>query len=65
VTKEKTISFVLLAPIGFALLLISVSIAVSVRAVAVPTSTIWGVLINKVVPGTEDPIWSKGQEAIV
>ena len=47
---------VYLALIGFALLIFSLSIAISVGAVAVPTGTVWGVLANKVVPGTIDQL---------
>ena len=54
-----------LALIGFALLVVSLSIAISVGAVAVPTGTVWGVLTNKVAPETIDPYWSKGREAII
>ena len=56
---------VYLALVGFALLVVSLSIAISVGAVAVPTGTVWGVLTNKVAPGTIDPYWSKGREAII
>ena len=47
------------------MLLASLSVAVSVGAVAVPTSTVWGVLLNKLVPGLIEPIWSQGRDAIV
>jgi iron complex transport system permease protein len=46
-------------------LLISLSIAVSVGAVSVPTSTVWGIIVNKVFPEIIEPTWSKGREAIV
>lgn len=50
---------------GIATLLASLSVAVSIGAVAVPTSTVWGVLLNKLVPGLTEPTWSQGREAIV
>ena len=56
---------IILAISGVALLLISLSIAVSVGAVSVPTSTVWGILANKVSPDLFVPIWSQGREAIV
>ena len=46
-------------------LIISLSIAVSVGAVAVPTGTVWSVLLNKVSPGLIEQTWSQGREAIV
>ncbi|MGR3433923.1 MAG: FecCD family ABC transporter permease [Shimia sp.] len=50
---------------GVAALLVSLSIAISVGAVAVPAGTVWGVLANKLIPGLIEPTWSKGREAIV
>lgn len=64
-TRQKSTTLVYLALIGFALLVVSLSIAISVGAVAVPTGTVWGVLTNKVAPETIDPYWSKGREAII
>ncbi|MEO0915369.1 MAG: iron ABC transporter permease [Pseudomonadota bacterium] len=55
----------LLALGGLGALLVSLSIAVSVGAVAVPTGTVWGVLANKLFPGLVDQTWSTGREAIV
>jgi iron complex transport system permease protein len=46
-------------------LVISLSVAISVGAVAVPTSTVCGVLLNKLVPGAIEPVWSQGRGAIV
>ena len=46
-------------------LIISLSIAVSVGAVAVPTATVWSVLLNKILPGVLEQTWSQGREAIV
>ena len=56
---------IILAISGVALLLISLSIAVSVGAVSIPTSTVWGILANKVSPDLFAPSWSQGREAIV
>lgn len=51
--------------LGFLVLLGSISVAVSVGAVAVPLETVWGILINKIVPETVIADWSQGREAIV
>ncbi|MCH2069439.1 MAG: iron ABC transporter permease [Shimia sp.] len=56
---------VVLAVGGLVALLASLSIAVSVGAVSVPTGTVWGVLANKLSPSLFEPTWSKGREAIV
>lgn len=50
---------------GILLLLVSLSFAVSVGAVSVPLSTVWGVLLNKLSPGLIEQTWSQGREAIV
>lgn len=50
---------------GLMVLLVSLSIAVSVGAVAVPAATVWGVLANKLSPGFVEQTWSQGREAIV
>jgi iron complex transport system permease protein len=50
---------------GMLVLLVSLSIAVSVGAVAVPAGTVWGVLANKLSPGFIEQTWSQGREAIV
>jgi iron complex transport system permease protein len=50
---------------GLIVLLVSLSIAVSVGAVAVPAGTVWGVLANKLLPGFIEQTWSQGREAIV
>ena len=41
------------------------SLAVSVGAVPVSTSIVWGILSNKVFPGLVEQTWSSGREAIV
>ena len=50
---------------GMALILVSLSFAVSVGAVPVPLSTVWGILLNKINPGLIEQTWSQGREAIV
>ena len=50
---------------GMALLLVSLSFAVSVGAVPVPVGTVWGILLNKIDRGLVDQTWSQGREAIV
>ena len=46
-------------------LLASLCIAISVGAVAVPLTTVWGVFFNKLSPEMVEVTWSKGREAIV
>ncbi|MEL6467498.1 MAG: iron ABC transporter permease [Pseudomonadota bacterium] len=50
---------------GMALLLVSLSFAVSVGAVPVPFGTVWGILLDKISPGLIEQTWSQGREAIV
>jgi iron complex transport system permease protein len=50
---------------GMLVLLVSLSIAVSVGAVAIPAGTVWGVLANKLSPGIVEQTWNQGREAIV
>ena len=50
---------------GLATLLVSLSFAISVGAVPVPLSTVWGVFLNKLSPGLIEQGWSQGREAIV
>lgn len=70
VTARQSGRFPLARPMAFALcgavvLIVSLSIAVAVGAVAIPTGTVWGVLANKVSPGLVEQSWSKGRAAIV
>ena len=44
---------------------ISLSIGISVGAVSVHTSTVWGIILNKFSPDLVEQTWSKGREAIV
>ncbi|NIZ12048.1 iron ABC transporter permease, partial [Phaeobacter sp. HF9A] len=55
----------ILALCGAVVLLLSLSIAISVGAVPIPTSTVWGVLADKLSPGLVEQSWSKGRAAIV
>ena len=55
----------LLILLSIFVLIISLSLAISVGAVQISTSTVWGVIINKLYPETFETIWSKGREAIV
>ncbi|PVH27783.1 FecCD family ABC transporter permease [Pararhodobacter oceanensis] len=50
---------------GVAVLLVSLSLAVSVGAVSIPLATVWSILINKIAPETLARDWSVGREAIV
>lgn len=50
---------------GLAVLLASLSFAISVGAVQIPLSTVWGVFLNKLSPGLIEQSWSQGREAIV
>jgi iron complex transport system permease protein len=43
----------------------SIMVAVSIGAVAVPLSTVWGILANHLVPGLVTPDWTPGRESIV
>ncbi|TJZ92839.1 iron ABC transporter permease [Paracoccus gahaiensis] len=48
-----------------AVLVMAIGMAVSVGAVAVPLSTVWGVVLDRLVPGLVTPDWSTGQASIV
>ncbi|MDT1987239.1 MAG: iron ABC transporter permease [Planktomarina sp.] len=50
---------------GLVVLLLSLSFAVSIGTVSVPTSTVWAIISNKVWPDLVDQTWSHGREAIV
>ena len=53
-TRQKSTMLFPLALSGTALVIASLSIAISVGAVSLPTSTVWGVLVNKLAPNTID-----------
>jgi len=46
-------------------LVVSLSLAISVGAVAVQQGTVWGVLANKLFSGSVEQTWTSGREAIV
>ena len=50
---------------GIVMLVVSVSLKISVGAVQIPTGTVWGVLIGKLLPELVETTWSKGRKAIV
>ncbi len=50
---------------GGLFLIFSISIAVSVGTISVPTPTVWGIVLNKIVANTVEQSWSLGREAIV
>lgn len=62
---SRKISFGFVIGGGVVLLLLSTFLAISVGAISVPLATVWGILVNKVVPGTIPQDWSAGREAIV
>jgi iron complex transport system permease protein len=63
-TPQK-IRFRMTFAVGAIVLFLSVSMAISVGAVSVPLSTVWGIIANKMIPGILTPDWSAGREAIV
>ncbi|MEM7652251.1 MAG: iron ABC transporter permease [Pseudomonadota bacterium] len=50
---------------GVAVLLLSLSFAISVGAVQIPLSTVWGIFLNKLASGLVEQTWSQGRESIV
>jgi len=50
---------------GLAMLLISLSFAISVGTVKIPMGTVWGVFLAKLSPGLVEQYWPQGREAIV
>lgn len=50
---------------GLVLLVLSISAAVSIGAVPVPLAIVWGVILDKFLPGLVTPDWSAGRAAIV
>ena len=50
---------------GLIILVFSISAGVSLGAISIPFSTVWGVVINNMVSELIDVDWSKGREAIV
>lgn len=62
-TSNRTFRFALFA--GIISLLLSITVAVSVGAVSIPFSTVWGVITNKVLTDLVPINWSAGREAII
>lgn len=50
---------------GLLVLLVSLSVAISVGAVPLPQSAVWGIFLDKISPGLIEPSWSQGRAAIV
>ena len=50
---------------GGGVLFLAILLAVSIGAVPVPLSTVWGIVANHAVPGLVTPDWTEGREAIV
>ncbi|OXT00838.1 ABC transporter permease [Notoacmeibacter marinus] len=44
---------------------ISLTIAISVGAVSIPWSTVWGVMVNHIWPGAVEPSWPAGHDSII
>lgn len=61
--KFDTLPLILIA--GFFILVLSITFAISVGAVPISPSTVWGVILNKISPDLIEPTWSKGRAAIV
>ena len=51
--------------LGVALLVLSISAAVSIGAVPIPLRTVWGVILDQIAPGLITPDWSSGRASIV
>ncbi|MDD8022282.1 MAG: iron ABC transporter permease [Paracoccaceae bacterium] len=54
-----------IALLATAVLLVSIVVAVSVGAVAIPLGTVWGVALDRILPGIVTPDWSAGRANIV
>ncbi|PJF11249.1 ABC transporter permease [Pseudorhodobacter sp. MZDSW-24AT] len=54
-----------LALMAAALLGLSIVLAVSVGAVAIPPGTVWGIALDRILPGVVTPDWSAGRANIV
>lgn len=54
-----------IALLAGAVVVLSVVLAVSVGAVAIPPETVWGIALNRFVPGLVEADWSLGRENIV
>lgn len=54
-----------IALLAGAVVVLSIVLAVSVGAVAIPSGTVWGIALNRLVPGLVEADWSLGRENIV
>lgn len=54
-----------IALVTAAVLLVSVIVAVSVGAVAIPLATVWGVALDRILPGIVTPDWTAGRGNII
>jgi iron complex transport system permease protein len=54
-----------IALVTAAVLLVSVIVAVSVGAVAIPLATVWGVALDRILPGIVTPDWTAGRANII
>ncbi len=50
---------------GCGVLVLSIILAVSIGAIAIPLSTVWGIALNHVIPDAMPVTWSPGRAAIV
>ena len=65
VTYKQRSIFVMAMCFGFVCLIFSISFAVSVGAVSIPLSTVWGVVLNKIIPDFVVVEWTAGRMSIV
>ena len=65
VTYKQRSIFVMAMCFGFVCLIFSISFAVSVGAVSIPLSTVWGVVLNKIIPDFVAVEWTAGRMSIV
>ena len=63
--SSKRSAFPVALVLSALVLLVSVSAAVSVGGVTVPTRVVWGVIADNLLPGLVTPDWSVGRNAIV
>lgn len=67
ITKRRPLrpTFFMVMIAGLIVVCLSISAAVSLGAIPVPLSVVWGVVANKLAPGAVPVSWSPGREAIV
>ncbi|OLP62042.1 ABC transporter permease [Xaviernesmea oryzae] len=56
---------ILLTLLAFLLILVAITAGLSLGAAAVPLKTVWGVVADRLVPGSVTRDWSAGRESIV